>query len=95
MNTAELTPRDIVETAIAKLITDTSLSPSAPFWMTFRASLFRAFNLADERLGTCLRSQKAAKDEIDRLNGLLKAAQGQIAELNNEIAETHLLNDRR
>jgi hypothetical protein len=90
MNTPELTPRDIVETAITKLIADTSLSPSAPFWMTFRSSLFRAFQLCDERLGNCLRSHKQAASEIERLNGLLKAAQGQIAELNNEIAERKL-----
>ena len=63
---------------------------SAPCWMEFRSSLFRAFNLADDRLATCLRGHKAAKDEIDRLNSLLKAAQGQIAELNNEIAEGRL-----
>jgi len=91
MNTStELTPRDIVEAAISKLMADTLLSPSAPFWMTFRSSLFRAFLLADERLGNCLRAQKQATEEIGRLEGLLKAAQGQIAELNNQIAEGRL-----
>ena len=88
--TTELTPRDIVEAAIAKLMADTLLSPSAPFWMTFRSSLFRAFLLADEQRGACQKAAVFARDEIRRLEGLLKAAQGQIAELNNQIAEGRL-----
>lgn len=88
---SELTPRDIVETAIGQLMADTSLSPSAPFWMTFRSSIFRAFQLADERLGICLRSQKAAKDEIDRLNTVVRELQAQLVQRNVEIAERKLV----
>jgi hypothetical protein len=88
--TPELTPRDVVENAISQLMADTSLSPAAPFWMTFRASLFRAFILADERLGACLRGHRAAKDEIDRLNGVVKELQAQLVVRNVEIAEGRL-----
>ena len=90
MNTPELTPRDIVENAIAKLMADSRVSPIDPMWMVFRGSLLKAFDLCDERLGNCLRSHKQAASEIRRLEGVVKELQAQLVVRNVEIAERKL-----